>query len=145
MKKTVLSFFLIIFILVFAFPVYGGLVPCGLSEDDPGQPGDQTVDCQLCHFFVLFDNIIDFLLFKIVPPLAALLIAIGGFMYIFAYVGGAGGGPKMISQAKGLFTTIVIGLLIIYGAWLIVNTFFMIIGVSDWTGLKEGWWNIPCP
>lgn len=118
-----------------------GLVPCGT----PGCP------CQFCDFFVMFDRIIDFLLFIIVPSLAALMIAIGGFMYIFAHVapaeaisGGSKGGPQMLSQAKKLFTSVAFGLLIIYGAWLIVNTFFMMIGVQSWTGLEGGWWQINC-
>ncbi len=120
-----------------------GLVPCG----NPGQ-----APCQFCHFFVLFRNIIDFLLNYIVIPLGVLMIAIGGFMYVFAYIGpaevlsgGQKGGPAMLSQAKRLLTSVIWGLVIIFAAWLIINTFFQIIGVQDWTGLKEGWWKIDCP
>ena len=153
MKKLFLIIFLIFFFLsLFVQQVQAGVVPCGLSEDDPDQTGDQTVSCQFCHLFVLFKNIVDFLLFKIVPPLAALMIAIGGFMYIFAYLspaevlpGGGKGGPALLSQAKKLISSVIIGLLIIFAAWLIVNTFFMAIGVADWTSLTEGWWQINCP
>ncbi len=107
-----------------------GLVPCGNVPSCP---------CELCDLFVMIDRVLDFLLFKIVPVLAALMIAIGGFMYIFAL-----GKPETISQAKRLFTAVAIGLLIIYGAWVIINTFFVLIGVGDWTGLKSGWWQIDC-
>jgi len=147
MKKIFLIIFLATFFLFPLLSSAAGLVPCG----GQGEPV-----CQLCHFFVLFKNIVDFFLFKIVPPLAALMLAIGGFMYIFAYFGGAvalpgggKGGPALLSQANKLLTSVVWGLLIIFGAWIFVNTFFMLIGVADWTGLtkgwKEGWWQINCP
>jgi len=140
MRKTAAVFLLAIFFsFIFILPVYGGLVPCGLSQDDPDQPGDQTEDCTPCHFFILIDNVIDFLLFKIVPPLAGLMIAIGGGMYIFAF-----GKPDMISRAKKLFTAVVIGLIIIYGAWVIVNTFLITIGAAQWQGFGQGWWIINC-
>jgi len=141
--------FLIIFLGILAFlPLISsaaGLVPFG---------GEAEPRCQLCHFFVLFRNVVDFLLTKIIPPLAVLMIAIGGFMYDCAYLGsfekltgGGKGGPVLLARAKKLIISVVIGLLIIFAAWIIVNTFFQVIGVADWTGLKEGWWQVnkDCP
>jgi hypothetical protein len=151
MKRMLLTGFLVMFFFLIVSPVYGGLVPCGLSKDDPDQPGDQTVSCKLCHLFVMFDNIIDFFLLPppagggIVPAIAVIIIAIGGFMYILAYAGVGEGGPEMLSRAKSLFKSVALGLLIIYGAWLIINTFLWAIGVDSWTGLREGWWIINCP
>ena len=141
MRKISLIVFLVGIIFIPLVSLAAGLVPCG-GADEPS--------CRLCHFFVLFDNIVKFLLLPppagggIVPGIAALMIAIGGFMYIFAYAGGTGKGPEVLSTAKRLFTAVAIGLLIIYGAWIIVNTFFMFIGVQEWTGLEE-WWKIDCP
>lgn len=144
MKKASLIIFLVIlFFLVFSQALAAGLVPCGGRGEPP---------CQLCHFFVLFDNIFRFVLFTIVPPLAVLMLAIGGFMYIFAYLspgealpGGGKGGPNLLAQAKRLISSVIFGLLIIFAAWLVVNTFFMVIGVANWTGLGAGWWKINCP
>jgi len=140
MKKIFLIIFLGILFFSPMLSLAAGLVPCG----GQGEPS-----CQFCHLFVLFKNIVDFFLFKIVPPLAALMLAIAGFMYIFAYMGGGEiggkGGPGLLSQANKLLTSVVWGLLIIFGAWIFVNTFFMLIGVADWTGLKSGWWQINCP
>jgi len=139
MKKIILA---TILFLVPAISLAAGLVPCG----GQGEP-----ICELCHFFVLFDNVIRFLLNNIVFPLAILMIAIGGFMYIFAYVGpslvlpgGGKGGPALLNQAKKLITAVIIGLVITFAAWIIVNTFFMIIGVASWTGLESGWFKIEC-
>lgn len=139
MKKAVLIVFLVGIIFIPLVSLAAGLVPCG-GEGEPA--------CQLCHFFVLFDNIVKFLLLPppvgggIVPGIAALMIAIGGFMYIFAYAGGTERGPEMLSTAKRLFTAVAIGLIIIYGAWLIVDSFFAIIGVKpifrDWSTICPG-------
>ncbi len=160
MKKTEISngvkkifpiIFLSLLFFSFAASIQAGLVPCGLSEDDIEQPGDQTIPCQLCHLFVMLDGIIDFLLIKIVPSLAALMIAIGGFMYIVAYASPTGGGPEMLSRAKRLFTAVVFGLLIIYGAFLIIGLVLKFIGLADWTTqIYQNWWEqglfeIPCP
>ncbi|TSC75885.1 MAG: hypothetical protein G01um101430_55 [Parcubacteria group bacterium Gr01-1014_30] len=118
-----------------------GLVPCG-GQDEPA--------CQLCHIFVLFQNVVQYLLTRIVPPLAILMIAIGGFMYVFAYFGvvakGGEGGPALLSRAKQTFTWTIIGLVLIYAAWIIVSLFFDVIGVMEWTGLADGGWAVvDCP
>ena len=161
MRKAAAVFLLATFFsFLFVFPVYGicttkddiscldcpepgGLVPCGRNCDDAETLGCECEPCTLCHFFVMVDNIIDFLLFRIVPVLAALMIAVGGVMYIVAF-----GKPEMISRAKSLFTAVVIGLLIIYGAWVFINTFLMFIGineVNEFRTLPQDWWKIPCP
>lgn len=148
-NKKFSAVFSLFFLILPLFPIYAGLVPCGLSQDDPDQAGDQTVPCQFCHLFVLFNNVMKFLLIRIVPILAVLMIAIGGFMYIFAYISGdtgsGGGQPPLISQAKKLFASVAIGLLIIYSAWFFVNLFFQILGVADWIGFTKGGWKIDCP
>ena len=141
MKKIFLiSFFLF---LVPTIIQGNGIVPCG----GQGQP------CQLCHLFVMIKNITDFVLFKLVPPLAILMMVIGGVMFIFASSGGSlpadkGGGPALLNQAKKLITSVVMGLVIIYAAWLLISTFLTIIGLSDvGIGLvgPEKWFKINCP
>ena len=142
MKKTFfVSIFILFLIQIPGFVNSAGLVPCGPGTDKPS--------CQLCDFFVLIQNIVDFFLVPtdtnggvpIVIVLAVLMVIIGGFMYILASAGG--GDSNMISQAKALFKGVVIGLLVAYGAWIIVNTFFSVLGVSTWQGAGE-WWTINC-
>jgi hypothetical protein len=135
MKKILLVFFATGFIFLPLISLADGIVPCSLAGE-----GDKPI-CQFCHLFVLFDNLLDFLLFKIVPAVAVLMIAIGGFMYILAYAGGSEKGPQMISQAKQLFTSVAIGLVIIYSAFLFIGVFFWIIGLSEWTeDIYKSWW-----
>ncbi len=151
MKKLVVTSFFVLSGLFFVFQAFAaqrtgcpqtGLVPCGT----PGCP------CTLCDFFVMFDRIIDFLLvptiynnyFPLVPAIGALMLAIGGFIYMFAYGGMGEGGPEQTNKAKKIFASVVIGFIIVYSAWLLVGLFFQAIGTSEWTGLKEGWWEIEC-
>jgi hypothetical protein len=121
---ALLSFF-------FSLPemVQAQLVPCG----GEGQP-----ECEFCHLFVLFDNIVKFVLRSLVPPIAALMLVIGGGMF-FA----AAGDPSKVGKAKSVITSVAIGLVIVYGAYLLINLFFWAIGVADWTGL-ENWFIYPC-
>ena len=94
MKKIFLIIFLGILISVPFLSQAAGLVPCG---------GDGEPRCEFCHFFVLFKNVVDFLLKYVIPPLAILMIAIGGFMYVFAFANPSEGmsgspGPNLPSQ-----------------------------------------------
>ena len=168
MKKI----FLIIFLITLLFPsfslaysvyqteggvnvIYKGIVPCGKPVNLGGELSDGTLaegtgtccemPCTFCHLFVMLDGVMDFVLFKLVPLIAVLMLVIGGAMFIFGYF--AGGGeeqPKLFSQGKKLITSVVIGLIIMFSAWLIVNLFFQFIGVQEWTGLQEGWFQINC-
>lgn len=137
MKKIILSSFVFFFIFIAASPVFAeGLIVCGGKGQKP---------CELCDILVLFEKIVDFLLINpgIVPIVAALMVAVGGAMFLLGGVD-----PKMVNQAKSLLTSVVWGLLIIYGAWVFVNTFFMLIGLNEagtfGFNLKN-WWNFPCP
>lgn len=154
MKKfLIFNFIFLLIIAGFLFlPLVSkaGLVPCGNSQDDPNTTDiDESKPCQLCHLFILFKNIVNFLLSDIVPPVAVLMIIIGGFMFIFAHFGAIGGegGPGLILKARKLFLYTVIGIFLIYSSWLIVNLFFQIIRVQEFSGinLKEDWWKISCP
>ncbi len=142
---------------------YEGFVPCGLgkptwgdSSSDGQEVGgecqcvtgstcrsDTGVACQFCHFFVLIDGILDFLLFKIVPFLAVGIIVIGGIMF---YIGGTK--PDMITRGRKLIIGVVIGLFLIYGAFMLTSVFLSVLGVTEWTQLGEwtsgGPFRIPC-
>ena len=122
---------------------YEGLVPCGVGKTVYVN-GTPRVDipCQFCHFFIMIDGILDFIITTIVPIIAVLMIVIGGIMF-FA----AAGNPASLASAKKLLTSVIIGLVIIYGAWILVNTFFLVIGVAETdfgTGIKN-WFQINCP
>lgn len=137
MKKIFLISFLFLFI---SLPVLtqAGLVPCGLSEDDPNQEGDQTRPCEFCHFFVLVNNAVKFIMTTLVPVIAVLMLIIGGVLFLFA-----GAKPDTLNQAKGIMTSVVIGILIIFAAWIIVNTLLNFSGIVKMPSLLR-WYDTGC-
>jgi len=116
----------------------GGLVPCGRSCDDPCTKECECAPCTLCHLFVLFKRIVDFLTLNIIFPLAVLMIVVGGVMFLTA-----GGDPGRIGGAKKILTATVIGLAIILAAWLIVDT--VITFLTPAGSPFQNWSTINCP
>jgi hypothetical protein len=107
-----------------------GLVPCGGT----GEPA-----CQFCHIFVLINTLLYKVLFVLVPVVATLLLVVAGVMFFFA-----GANPKNLGQATGIIKSVVIGLVIIFAAWMIVNTIITSIGLVESSSLLK-WYDINCP
>ena len=130
------TFLLIGFLLCFIFLLAPeaanaqGLVACGGADQNP---------CQLCDIFKLVKNILDIFIFPFVPIIGALLLAVGGF---FMFIGGAN--PQWLSRGKSILIATIVGLIIVYTAWLVINTFFTFFGVASWVGPGGGWWEIDC-
>ena len=139
MKKIFFAVFFIVFVCLTILPAQAaaqGLVPCG----NPGQP-----DCGFCHTFSLLDNILSFLLIPsvsnpapIVLVVATLLFAVGGFFFFIS-----AGSSTRLERGKQIITATIIGLLIIYGAWLFIGLLLNSLGVATWTGLGS-WFEIDC-
>lgn len=102
--------FSILFFLVAAPALAKGLVPCG----DFGEP-----ECNFCHFFALIQNVIDFLIIKLIPPMATIMVVVGGLGYV---VGAHTGNEKTGNWGRKVLVSVVIGLFIVYGSWVVVNT-----------------------
>jgi len=123
-------------------------VPAGWGKISNTEMAKLQPACQLCHIFVLVQNILNIFLFPFVPIIGALLLVIGGFLF---FVGGAS--PAQVGRGRTIITATLIGIVIIYTSWLLVNTFLGFIGVSSFTGFfndpatsqEEGWWQIDCP
>jgi hypothetical protein len=116
----------------------GGLVPCGRTCDDKCTKNCECAPCTLCHLFVLFKRIVDFLTINIIFPLAILMIVIGGVMFLTA-----GGDPGRIGGAKKILTATIIGLVIILTAWLLVDTVIMFLVPAS--SPFQNWETIDCP
>jgi type IV secretory pathway VirB2 component (pilin) len=126
---------------------YDGLVPCGkcvlvgVSIDKKGNylGGGTPINlpCQFCHFFVMFKGIIDWVTGVLVPIVAVLMLVIGGLMFFFG-----GTSPGMLQTGKNIIKSVVWGLIIIFAAYMIVNTILSFLGLADFsaTGLDPTKW-----
>ena len=148
MKKLgIASLLLFIVFTIIPLQTDAGLVQCGLAQDDlKTTEVIESKSCDFCDISKLVINIYNFLVFPtstnngfaVVPLLATLLILVGGFYILIA-----AGRPNEQSKGKSIITAVVIGLLIVYIAWVVVMSILQFLGVAEWTGLLH-WWDIKC-
>ena len=85
-----------------------GLVPCEGTVANP---------CEFADFIILIQNVINFLMFDVAAPLAAVAFAVAGIIMFTS-----GGSPEKIKQAKEIFQWVLIGIFVALAGWLIVST-----------------------
>ncbi len=113
MKKLFLliSLFFLFLLLTPVLANAQGLVPCN------------GPDCTIESFFVLLDRIFNFIVKWITTPLAILMMTIGGIMILIS-----AGNPGLATQGKNILWVSVIGLVLVFGSWLIVNFILTTLG-----------------
>lgn len=125
---------------------HGGLIPCGASGNSANTTPEEMAPCSLCHLFVLAQNILKFLMWTAAPALAALGFAIGGFKMLIS-----GPNPGLRQDGLNIIKNTVYGLLIVFGAWIIINQLLLAFagGTTAGTGkvsfLSNPWNQISCP
>ena len=160
MKRTIVFLLLVIFIGGLLSPfsafagqykdeddnliIYEGLVPCGKTSHESGESALVMAPCQFCHLFVMINEIVSYFLIYILGPIIVLMILVAGIMFYFA-----GGNPNLLTQAKALITSVVIGVVIILCSYLIIGTVLNVMGVSEANPLSgwatDGVFVIKCP
>jgi hypothetical protein len=113
MKKIIL--FSILYFLFSTLITEAALVPCGRE----GQPA-----CTWCDLMQLIKNVIDFLMYLVIP-LSVIMIVIGGIIIMTA-----AGSTQRVSQGKEIVTAALIGLLIALLSWIIIDTILKIISTT---------------
>src|SRR3989344_179392 len=109
----------------------GGIVPCSDQKD---ANGIITNPCNLCHLYTGAKNIVDFMLFDLILPLAVVALLIGGIFLLASQ-----GNPQMMETGKKAITNTVIGVIIAFGSWLIIATIVNTLGYKGFTAA----WNEP--
>lgn len=137
--KKIFLFSFLILSLAPNFIQAQGLVPCGYDKNGDGVVDPRTEACQFCDFFVLINGIVRFVMFRLVPIAAVLMLIISGIMFFLA-----GAKPDFLNKAKGTITGAVIGLVLIYAAWIIVNTILNQFGIVE-SGSVLNWYKPSCP
>lgn len=106
------------------------IVTCGR----PGQPM-----CHLCDLIAGFNNVIQYLM-RIAIGIALLAIMIGGVMYIVS-----AGDTGMMDMAKNAIKNAIIGFILIFTAFLIINTTITYLGAKSNLGINIiSWGKFDC-
>ena len=153
---TILAILLVLLVLpqvasAARFPFEGPLVPCGRCEGweckewkedvcvqrnydvcvkpDPATH-PEVQPCNLCHFFVLAQNII-YSFITIILAIGTIMIGIGGFIILTS-----GGVPEKASHGKRVITYTIIGLLVAFMSWMLINQTMLLL-VGQGRGEKE--------
>jgi len=113
----------------------GGIIPCGREWNDPQTPWNDTAPCDICHIFMLLNLFMNFLV-SLASVLAVLAIVFTGFLFITS----AGNSEKR-NKAKNNLKWIIVGFLVVFLAWLIIDFLLFIWGFLDPLG---GEWNVVC-
>jgi hypothetical protein len=117
MAKKILSS-AAIFLALFAFALnsYAALVPCGNPDQEP---------CTYAYLELLVKNIFDFALTYIAIPVAVVMIVWGGVQMAIS-----AGDEGKFKRGKQIITAAAVGLVITFGAWLIVTTVLKFVGIK---------------
>ncbi|MBI2577629.1 MAG: hypothetical protein HYV77_02165 [Candidatus Wildermuthbacteria bacterium] len=151
MKKILVALFILAAAAGFLAPqgaeAQERLIPCGFDENNDGNL-DATEACGFCDIFQLINNLIKFFLvptingpnngFAIVPLIATLLFVVGGFFYLVSPTN-----PSLQTKAKDIMVSVVIGLAIVYSAWVVIDFLLSAFGIVSWQGF-DNWWTINC-
>lgn len=120
MRKIILSFIIFSFVLspVLFIVNAAGLVPC------------EGIACTWNDLYALVANIINFMVYTLALPLAAIFIVWGGFLIMTA-----GGSQSRFESGKESVKWAVIGLVIVLAAWLIISLIIQALcGATSLTG-----------
>lgn len=109
-------------------PPTGGLVPCGrLIDDTDTKEIDESKPCDMCAMFYMLKKILNFMT-EVTFALAILILVISGLLYAFS-VGDSG----KIEKAKTAIYYVLIGLAIMFTAWIVISSLLKGLGYSNIT------------
>lgn len=145
-RETQKKIILVLAALIVLTPLFvlaqSPLVTCGRSENFSGTAWDDTKPCTLCHLFILGQRVLNFLMWIAAPVIAILVFAWGGFKILIS-----GPNPGLRQDGFRIIKNALWGLLIIFGAWAIINTLLLAFGNVGGVGSVTGvlpWNKIQC-
>ena len=103
-------FFSILFLTTGATAFAQGLVPCD---------GSAANQCTFEKLITLIQNVLNFLIYDIATPIAAIMFAVAGYFYLTA-----GDNEAKVKRAHDIFVSVMWGFGIMLIAWALVNFIF---------------------
>ncbi len=156
MKKLFLIFFAS-FVILFLFSGMAQAISCSIDPNFVGPPAPGTPDhpdvanaivpcgqypdcpCEISDFFTMILRIYNFIVWIIALPLAGLMIVIGGVLMLVSGGGTTilpgGGSSGLLVTAKKILNYSIIGLILVFCSWLIIDVVLKTIGYT-------GTWNV---
>jgi len=113
----------------------GGLIPCGREWDNPDTSWNDTVPCEFCFLVLLINKLMNFLV-ELAFIVALLALIITGFLFITSQ-----GNQEKLGNAKKNLKWVILGILIIFLAWIVVDFLLTAWGFLDPMGGK---WDVIC-
>lgn len=103
------------------------------AEAKPLVPCDTRADPRACRIADIFDSedglikrVIDFILIYLIVPVATISVAVAGFRLIIA-----GDKPGEREKSKEILISVVIGFVLAFGAWLVINTVLKFLVIDE--------------
>ena len=106
--------FVVVFLTIVPFFAFAQIIPTIVPEDCRG--ADAAQNCGICDLAQLAQNVLNAGIY-IAIFLSAVLFAWAGWKYVTA-----GGNVGKATQAREIFTNVLVGLIIILAGWLVVDT-----------------------
>jgi hypothetical protein len=100
----------------YAYTAGGGIVP-NCNTGPLNAQGEYVNKCDFNQLINLVNSIIDFLLFYIASPIAAIIFVYAGFKLLTS-----GGSSEAMTSAKKMMGNMIKGYIIALAAWLIIHT-----------------------
>jgi len=116
----------------------GGLVPCGrLADNTTTADIDESAPCSLCAMFYMLKNIINFVM-TLAIGIGVFILVIAGLLYALST-----GDSRKIELAKSAVTSAIIGIAIIFIAWMAVAVILQGMGYANMTTWNQVNCNLP--
>ncbi len=106
---------LLLLVAIFPAVAFGAIMPKQIVPENCSGPNAATA-CGVCDFATLAQNILNTAIFLAIF-LCAVLFAWAGFKYLTA-----GGDSGQAGAARKIFLQVAVGLIIILGGWLLIDT-----------------------
>lgn len=130
--------------VVGAWVIGDPIVPCGPNYTDSSGATVTRDPCTQCELLHLVDNLMDFILVAAAPILATFFFLVAG---VYIMLGGAK--PDMLATGKRIFSSALIGIIIVMLAWLITNTLITTLiaptlTLGNMPFNSADWWQLYC-
>lgn len=127
-KRTIILGLLMVLPYIALAQTDTGLVKCGIVDKDGVLASNQ---CGYAELITLIEDVLNFIIYKLASPIAALMFGYAGYQYIMSE-----GDMGKAKAARKIFTNVLYGYGIMLAAFLIVKLIFSFLFPDDYSILN---------